>query len=195
MVNSEWFHSQPRSVCQCRQLSERRQKNHRATCWSACVITGQIPCCSKCCLSLLCCFSGNWKPEKWSLVFSGPIFFFFICMIWHCHLLFFVAFSFDQMESPFPLMWSSSQQTWWLGTQGVTMPASMSAGPTSPRPESLSLLLLNCMCPVGVMYCTVCNDRLDISESCFIEASFCHHLHLKSPCNWRSAGNAKTELY
>lgn len=48
-----------------------------------------------------------------------------------------------QMGSQFPLMWLSSRRTWWLGTQGAIMLASMSAGPTSPRPESLSSRLLS----------------------------------------------------
>lgn len=55
------------------QCSHLRLKTHRATCWSVWGITGQISCCSKRCLSLLCCFSGNLKPEKWSQLFSTPI--------------------------------------------------------------------------------------------------------------------------
>lgn len=149
MVN-DFSHSL--GACQCRRLSEPRLKSHRATCWPACVITAKIPCCSKFCLALLCYFSSNWKPENLApndLHFSqGPSLFFHL----YDMRLSSAAFSFDQMERPFPLMWSSSQQTWWLGTQGVTMLASTSAGSTSPGPESLSLLLLSCMCLVGVMY-------------------------------------------
>lgn len=69
---------------QCTHLSEPRLKNHRGTYGSAGGIRGQIPSFSKCCLSLLCCFSGNWKPKKWSLLFSMPTAFFFICMILDC---------------------------------------------------------------------------------------------------------------
>lgn len=50
---------------------------------------------------------------------------------------------FVQMGSQCPLMWLSSQRTWWLGTQGAIMLACMSAGPTSRRPESLSSRLLS----------------------------------------------------
>lgn len=131
---------------QCRTLCEPRLKSHRATCWSACVITGEIPCCSKFCLYSLCCFSGNWKPENLAQDDLHNFFYLYDMGLSS------VDFSFHQMENPFPLMWWSSQQTWWLGTQGVTMLASTSAEPTNPRPESLSLLLLSCMCLVRVMH-------------------------------------------
>lgn len=66
-------------------------------------------------------------------------------------LMLHIAFSFDQTESPFPQTWSSLPQTWWLGTRSVTMPASTSAEPTSPKLESLSLLLPSCALLVRVM--------------------------------------------
>lgn len=50
----------------------------------------------------------------------------------------------DQMGSLFPLMWLSSQPTWWFGTQGVTTLEFTCVEPTSRRPENLSPLLLSC---------------------------------------------------
>lgn len=72
--------------------------------------------------------------------------------VWDQTALFlFILFFFEQMESQFPLMWLSLQQTWWLGTQGVTMLVCMSVEPTSPGPENLSSLLLSCVCLVGII--------------------------------------------
>lgn len=43
----------------------------------------------------------------------------------------------DQTEGPFPLIWLSLRQTWWLRTQGFTTLAYTCAEPTSRRPENL----------------------------------------------------------
>lgn len=139
---SEWLHYQ------CRHLYELRLKSHRATCWSACVITGLlllkvVP------LSVVLFFYITESLAPDDLHFQQGY-----CFHLYDKGLCSVACSFDQMVSLFPRMWSSSQQTWWLGTQGVTMLESMSAGPTNPKPESLSLLLRSCMCPVRVMRST-----------------------------------------
>lgn len=72
----------------------------------------------------------------WTFLFTPPVPF---VSVWveatPANLL---LLSFVQMGGQFPLTWLSSQPTWWLGTQGAIMLACMSAGPTSPRPESLS---------------------------------------------------------
>lgn len=135
--------TQPRSV---QVLSEPRQRSHKGFCWCAGRISDHIHTCSECCSSPPRCFSGNSKPEKWHELFSV-----LFASVWFSTVLwFFVLLLFVQMESQFPLMWLSSQRTWWLGTQGLTMPVCTSAGPTSPKPENLSLLLLSCMCLVSV---------------------------------------------
>lgn len=58
----------------------------------------------------------------------------------------------DQTGSPFLLMWSSSRRTWWLGTRGVTTPASTCAEPTSRRPENSLPRQPNFMCLVETFY-------------------------------------------
>lgn len=58
----------------------------------------------------------------------------------------------DQTGSPFPLMWLSSRQTWWLGTRGVTTLAFMCAEPTSRRPENLLPPPLSFTCLVESFY-------------------------------------------
>lgn len=81
----------------------------------------------------------------------------------------------DQMGSPFPLMWLSSQQTWWLGTRGATTPAFTCAEPTSRRPENLLLLLLSFMCLVNSFSSKNCHlFHLLNLNTCFL--STCHHL-------------------
>lgn len=58
----------------------------------------------------------------------------------------------DQTGSPFPLMWLSLRQTWWLGTRGVTMLAFTCAEPISRRPENLLPRPQSFMCLVESFY-------------------------------------------
>lgn len=90
--------------------------------------------------SVFVCFSGNWRLDG-TFTLS------------------------DQMGSPFPLMWLSSQPTWWFGTRGVTTLEFTCVEPTSRRPENLSPLLLSCTCLVGDKLCNR-NPLLSVNIKC-----------------------------
>lgn len=128
-------------------------------------------------------FLGQLKASEITSISSMPGSYFFTCVIWDHP----VVFLFDQMGSQFPLMWSSWQPTWWLGTRGVTMLASTSAVPTSPRPGSSSSPLLSCVFQVGSE--EIVSWHLQYER--FLQAAslrLCCQLHLRSHSNWNCDG-------
>lgn len=153
-MNREWFYTEPRTVPMQRAQWTQTEKSQSHLLVSFCDYRSNPSMLKATSLSFVL-FLRQLKAWEMSSIFLKASVLFLPSAR---SPLFSLAFFFDQTESPCLLMWSSLQQTWWLETQGVTMLVSMSAEPTSPGPESLSLLLLSCKYPVGVVLCSLYKD-------------------------------------